>query len=346
MTTDTSVPQGGGSSRSTPSKAASARGAMMSTTPPESMVDVVLLAFGGPADLSAVAEFLARMTGRTPTDETVAAVRERYAAIGGASPLPEITARQARALQAKLVQELVFPVRVRHGFLFAEPGVAECLKESTAGEVVALPLSPFGARETRDRYRKALDEAGAADVPMIEGWYAGRGFVKAVSKRIAEALDGCDAGEWTVLFTAHNVPLENVLEGDPYVEQLQQTIAQLVPRIMPGDWRFAFQSKGRGGGEWLEPEADDVVRALAGDGWEKLLVVPLGFVSDNVETLYDLDVQLRAVAEANGMEYRRSAPPNDSPYFVEALADVVVDYLARRPVEDQSHRPDKPHAHG
>ncbi|HQG04226.1 MAG TPA: ferrochelatase, partial [Thermoleophilia bacterium] len=125
MTTDTSVPQGGGSSRSTPSKAASARGAMMSTTPPESMVDVVLLAFGGPADLSAVAEFLARMTGRTPTDETVAAVRERYAAIGGASPLPEITARQARALQAKLVQELVFPVRVRHGFLFAEPGVAE-----------------------------------------------------------------------------------------------------------------------------------------------------------------------------------------------------------------------------
>jgi len=310
------------------------------------MVDVALLAFGGPADVTLVPDFLVRMTGRTPSDETLAVVRERYTAIGGGSPLPEITARQARALQAKLVQELAFPLNVRHGFLFAEPSVEACLEALTGHEIVALPLSPFGVRQTRDRYRAALDEAGGLRVPLLEGWYASRGFVKAISKRIAEALDGCDAGEWAVLFTAHNVPLENVLEGDPYVEQLQQTIAQLVPQIMPGDWRFAFQSKGRSGGEWLEPEADGVVRALARDGWEKLLVVPLGFVSDNVETLYDLDVELRAVAEANGMEYRRSAPPNDSPYFIEALADVVVDYLARRPVEDQSHRPDKPHAHG
>ena len=312
----------------------------------ESMVDVALLAFGGPADLTLVPDFLVRMTGRTPGDETLAVVRERYTAIGGASPLPDITARQARALQAKLVQQLAFPLRVRHGFLFAEPGVAKCLEGLDGHEVLALPLSPFGSRQTRDRYRKALDEAGAQSVPILDGWYAGRGFVKAVSRRIAEALDGSDASEWAVLFTAHNVPLENVLEGDPYVEQLQQTIAQLVPQVTPGDWRFAFQSKGRGGGEWLEPEADEVVRALAADGWEKLLVVPVGFVSDNVETLYDLDIELRSVAEANGMEYRRSTPPNDSPLFIEALADVVVDYLARRPVERQPHGPGEPHRHG
>jgi ferrochelatase len=311
----------------------------------ESVIDVALLAFGGPADLQLIPDFLVRMTGRTPGDETLAVVRERYAAIGGASPLPDITARQARALQARLVQELAFPLRVRHGFLFAEPGVPQCLSELDGHEVVALPLSPFGSRQTRDRYRDALDEAGATQVPILEGWYAGRGFVTAVSKRIAEALDGCDASEWAVLFTAHNIPLENVLEGDPYVEQLQQTIAQLVPRVMPGDWRFAFQSKGRSGGEWLEPEADEVVRALAADGREKLLVVPVGFVSDNVETLYDLDIDLRAVVETNGMEYRRSTPPNDSPYFIEALADVVVDHLARRPLEHPLHRPDEPHPH-
>jgi ferrochelatase len=312
----------------------------------ESMVDVALLAFGGPSDVTLIPDFLVRMTGREPTEGTLAVVGERYAAIGGGSPLPDITARQARALQAKLVQQLAFPLRVRHGFLFAEPGVEKCLKELTGHEVLALPLSPFGSRQTRDRYRKALDEAGATEVPILEGWYAGRGFVKAVSKRIAEALDGSDASEWAVLFTAHNVPLENVLEGDPYVEQLQQTIAQLVPQVTPGDWRFAFQSKGRGGGEWLEPEADEVVRALAADGWEKLLVVPVGFVSDNVETLYDLDIELRSVVEANGMEYRRSTPPNDSPPFIEALADVVIDHLARRPVEQQLHRPDEPHPHG
>ena len=130
------------------------------------------------------------------------------------------------------------------------------------------------------------------------------------------------------------------------MEQLQQTIAQLVPAIVPGDWRFAFQSKGRSGGEWLEPEADEMVRALAADGWKKLLVVPVGFVSDNVETRYDLDIVLREQVEAAGMEYRRSEAPNDSPAFIEALADVVIDYLARRPVEHALHPPEGPHRHG
>ena len=113
-----------------------------------------------------------------------------------------------------------------------------------------------------------------------------------------------------------------------------------------GDWRFAFQSKGRGGGQWMEPEADDVVRTLADEGWKKVLVVPVGFVSDNVETLYDLDIVLRRQIEGLDMEYRRSVAPNDSPIFIEALADVVIDYLARRPVEHQMHRPDGPHTHG
>jgi len=273
-------------------------------------------------------------------------VEARYELIGGASPLPDITARQALALQARLVQELAFPIRVRRGFLYTEPTVADCLAELDGHKVVALPLSPFSSRLTSDKYREALDAAGGEKVPLLEGWYASRGFVKAISRRAAAALDGCDVNEWAVLFTAHNVPLETIMEGDPYVEQLQQTIAQLVPALVPGDWRFAFQSKGRGGGEWLEPEVDDMVRTLAEEGWKKVLVVPVGFVSDNVETLYDLDIVLRQQIEGLGMEYRRSVAPNDSPPFIEVLADVVIDYLARRPVEHQLHRPDGPHTHG
>ena len=312
----------------------------------DSLVDVALLAFGGPADLKGIPDFLQRMTGREPTAETLEVVGRRYETIGGGSPLPEMTRRQARALEARLVQQLAFPLRVRPGFLYAEPSVAGCLAKLDGREVVALPLSPFGSRLTFDKYRAALDDAGAGQVPILQGWYAGAGFVKAVSKRIAEALDGCDAGEWAVLFTAHNVPIENVLEGDPYVDQLQQTIAQLVAQIMPGDWRFAFQSKGRGGGEWLEPEAEDGVRMLAADGWEKLLVVPVGFVSDNVETYYDLDIELRKFAEELGMEYRRSRTPNDSPYFIEALADVVIEHLALRPPQHGHGGPGAPHSHG
>jgi protoporphyrin/coproporphyrin ferrochelatase len=336
----------------------------------ESFVDVALLAFGAPGGPEQITEFLVRMTGRPPTPETLKVVEERYELIGGASPLPDITARQARALQARLVQELAFPIRVRPGFLYAQPTVAECLEELDGHEVIAVPLSPFSSRLTSGKYREALDAAQAAaearakagagqtdakagrklndgrPIPLVEGWYAERGFVQAISRRVAEALDGCDVNEWVVLFTAHNVPSETVAEGDPYVEQLQQTISQLVPAIMPGDWRFAFQSKGRGGGEWLAPEVDDTVRAIAADGWKKILVVPVGFVSDNVETLYDLDIMLRRQIESLAMEYRRSAAPNDSPPFIEALADVVIEYLARRPVEHQLHRPDGPHKHG
>jgi ferrochelatase len=312
----------------------------------ESSVDVALLAFGGPGSTQQIPDFLQRMTGRPANPETLKVVEARYEIIGGASPLPDITARQALALQARLVQELPFPIRVRRGFLYTEPTVADCLAELDGHEVVALPLSPFSSRLTSDKYREALDAAGGEKVPLLEGWYASRGFVRAISRRAAAALDGCDVNEWAVLFTAHNVPLETIMEGDPYVEQLQQTISQLVPALVPGDWRFAFQSKGRGGGEWLEPEVDDMVRTLAEEGWKKVLVVPVGFVSDNVETLYDLDIVLRQQIEGLGMEYRRSAAPNDSPSFIETLADVVIDYLARRPVEHQLHRPDGPHTHG
>lgn len=312
----------------------------------ESSVDVALLAFGGPGSTQQIPDFLQRMTGRPANPETLKVVEARYEIIGGASPLPDITARQALALQARLVQELAFPIRVRFGFLYTEPTVADCLDELNGHKVVALPLSPFSSRLTSDKYREALDAAGGEKVPLLEGWYASRGFVKAISRRAAAALDGCDVNEWAVLFTAHNVPLETIMEGDPYVEQLQQTIAQLVPALAPGDWRFAFQSKGRSGGEWLEPEVDDMVRTLAEEGWKKVLVVPVGFVSDNVETLYDLDIVLRQQIEGLGMEYRRSAAPNDSPLFIEVLADVVIDYLARRPVEHQLQRPDGRHTHG
>ncbi len=303
----------------------------------DSLLDVALLAYGGPGSPAEVPAFLETMTGRPARPETLDFVNARYAAIGGGSPLPAMTARQAVALEARLAQRLAFPLRVRPGFLYSEPSVATCLHGLDSRDRVAVPLSPFASRLTSGKYRTALDAAGGQDVPLLEGWHDDPGFVHVISRRVHEALDGENVDEWAVLFTAHNVPRETILGGDPYLEQLHMTISQLIPAIMPGDWRFALQSKGRGGGEWLEPEADDAVRGIAEEGWKKLLVVPVGFVSDNVETFYDLDVELRELAEGLGLDYRRSACPNDAPGFIEVLADVVVDYLARRPRDESPH---------
>lgn len=295
-------------------------------------IDVAMLAFGGPETAADIGRFIEAMTGAPPAPATLADVVRKYEAIGGGSPLPEITRRQAAALQAVMIAELGVEVRVRPGFLYCSPTVAECLAELDARDTVVLPMSPFSSRLTTGAYHSALAAAGREELPLLDGWHADRRFLAALSQRINETLDGADPNEFPLLFTAHNVPLETVMEGDPYVEQLQQTAARLLPTVMPGDWRLAFQSKGRRGGEWLEPEAAPAVHELAAAGWTKLLVAPIGFVADHVETLYDLDIELRELAVSCGMEFLRSPAPNDAPRFIEALADIVIDYLAHRPI--------------
>jgi ferrochelatase len=310
-------------------------------------IDVAMLAFGGPGSVADVERFIAAMTGAPPSPELLAAVVPRYEAIGGGSPLPEITRRQAAALQAVMIAQLGVEVRVRPGFLYGSPTVADCLAELDAHDTVVLPMSPYSSRLTTGAYRTALAAAGREELPLLDGWHADRRYLAALSQRINETLDGADPNEFALLFTAHNVPLETVLEGDPYVEQLQQTAARLLPTLVPGDWRLAFQSKGRRGGEWLEPEAATAVRELAAAGWKKLVVVPIGFVADNVETLYDLDVELREVAVSSGMDFLRSRALNDAPRFIEALADIVIEYLAHRPIlHPVELDPDGSHWHG
>jgi ferrochelatase len=294
--------------------------------------DVALLAFGGPETVADVAPFVAALTGAAPAPGMLAAVVARYEAIGGGSPLPAITRRQAAALQGALAARLDGAVRVRPGFLYCTPTVADCLAELDDPGTVALPLSPYSSRLTTGAYRAALAAAGRAELPLLDGWHVDPRYLAALGRRIGETLDGADAQEFAVLFTAHNVPRETIAAGDPYVDQLRETIAQLLPALMPGDWRLAFQSKGRRGGEWLEPEAVGAVRELAAAGWKNLLVVPLGFVADHVETLYDLDVELREVVEGCGLQFLRSRGLNDWPPFIEALAGIVADALVLRAV--------------
>ena len=222
----------------------------------ERRLDVALLAYGGPQAPEEVVPFLRRLMGRAPSADTIAAVQERYALIGGASPLPAITARQARALQTELEQrrdesyrQRACAVRVRHGFLFSDPSVAECLRQLDADEIVAVPLSPFSSRLTSGRYTEQIAAAEAASgrgrtIPLLEGWYASPGFLRAVARRITASLDGCAADEWALLFTAHSVPAETIAAGDLYVKQLDEAMRRFSRCWIPAVGGSVFRARG------------------------------------------------------------------------------------------------------
>lgn len=301
----------------------------------ERRLDVAVIAAGGARDLEDLSGYLERSAGEAPDAATLRAATERYRLIGGAAPALGATARQAAALEALLLQRGV-PARVRHGFVAAAPSVADCLGQ-LGGEVAVVSLDPLGPRRARARLLEAVESAekslaGGATraLTIIDGWGADSGLARAISRACAEALDGSVASEWALLFVAASQPLSEIEEGDTYVEHLQQLVAQVLPPVGPGRWDLAFMGRGRGG-RWLEPSPDDVAREQRKEGWNKVLVVPLGLVADDVATLVDLDVVFRRRIADLGMKYRRVRALGDSPAFISALADIVVQQAALEP---------------
>lgn len=317
-----------------------------SAAPAAAPAGVLLLGFGGPDSLDAVAPFLERLLGRTPPPGLVAAVTERYRLVGGRSPLPAIAAAQARALQARLNAAAPDegPYRVYVGMRCWHPFIAEAAARMSADGVaraVAVSLSPHRSRTTTDAYARDLEAALAAlaaarppvPVPRVTfapDWYLHPLYLDALAERLEAGLAAFPAearGRVEVLFTAHSLPLEHVRGGDPYVEQLRATAGALAARAGLSRWRLAFQSRGAGGGAWLGPQVEEVLDEIAAAGGREVLVDPIGFVTDHMETLYDIDVLHRRHAAGLGLRFERCACPNDAPALIAALADIALSGL-------------------
>jgi protoporphyrin/coproporphyrin ferrochelatase len=301
-----------------------------------SRVGVAVIAPGRPRSADDLVGFLTTVTGLAPESAALRAATERFAVAvaGDRAAVADPTAGLAAGLQARLRDELGIPALVRHGLLWGAPSVAQCLASLDAEHVVALPLEPFASRLTLDQYRLALARAEAPErggrgraVATLDGWCMDRGFARAVSRRIAEALDGSFAPEWALLFVLRSVPVEEIDRGDPVLDQLHHAIAQILPSIVPGGWDIACLGQGPNG-RWLEPDPVEAARGLAAEGWKKLIVVPIGFVAEGLETLHDLDVLLRRQVVSLGLTYRRVRTLDDTPAFTAALADVVERHLA------------------
>jgi ferrochelatase len=219
---------------------------------------------------------------------------------------------------------------VQPAFKYTAPTIGEAVREVAArghDRVVILSDSPHFSAVTTGAYlaeaRAAAAEAGV-EVVAADDYYVNAHFVAGLVTSTSDALRLLpDPSRVAVLFTAHSLPADMVAAGDPYVDQLRATVSELVERIRPFEWQLAFQSRGMGPGAWLEPTAEAVLENWAKLGVRQVLLVPVGFTTDHVETLYDIDVSIAGQARTLGLRFRRANALNTSDALIAALADAV-----------------------
>lgn len=295
---------------------------------------VLLMAYGTPGNLSDVeAYYRDILGGREPRPEAVAELTERYRAVGGGTPLLEMTQSVAGLLEACLNSESEGASwRVHVGMKHWHPYIAEAVEDilsDGADEVIALPLAPHHSRMSTGGYREAVARSiePAATLPpvrFIESWHANPRFTAFTAQRITDALGRFDAqSNVEVLFTAHSLPARILDQGDPYPQELSDSAAAIAQAAGLPSWRFAYQSAAKTGTPWLGPDILESIEQIARESGKHVLVVPFGFVCDHLEILFDIDITARRAAERAGVNLERTEMPNDSPAFVEALFDIV-----------------------
>ena len=298
-------------------------------------VAVLLIAFGGPTGPAEIRPFLENVArGRRIAPERLDEVAHHYERMpGGRSPLNDRTFAQARALAAALERAgRAVPVFV--GMRNWHPLLHETLAEMAGRGVrraLGIILSPLRTEASWDRYMSDVEEArartpAAPEIVFAPAWSAHPGFLDAVADRARRAFEDVpeDERRWTPLvFTAHSVPVP-MADASPYVTDLTAAARAVAARLDHPRWALAYQSRsGNPGDPWLEPDILDVLKSLAGDGERHVVVVPIGFVCDHVELLYDLDVDAAAAARAMGLTFHRASAVNDHPAFIAMLADLV-----------------------
>ena len=296
---------------------------------------VLLIAFGGPTRAEEVRPFLANvLRGRPVPPERVEEVVRHYEAIGGRSPLRDLTFRQAQRLEAELAATGP-ALRVYVGMRHWEPYLADTLARMAADgrrRAVAVILSPHASEASRERYMEEVAAASAAlgprapEVRYAGAWHTHPLFMTAVADAATAALVTLPAARRAaavLVFTAHSVPVAMAARS-PYVAEVTASARAVAEQLGRSRWQVAYQSRSGSRREsWLEPDVNEALRALAAEGRRDVVVVPVGFVCDHVEVLYDLDVEARATARASGLGFARASTVNDHPLFIRMLAEVV-----------------------
>lgn len=318
---------------------------MLDTHNPADKIAVVLLNLGGPERIEDVEPFLfnlfsdrmiirlgpafmQKIIARFISRRRAPKSSQAYAKIGGGSPLGRITKDQAEALEKELAGSGSFSVSV--AMRYWHPRAGETLAQlhsKSIKRIIALPLYPHYSIATTGSSVADLVDASRTfsppfEIAAIESWYLQPEYIAALAETIKQGTELFDGENMQVVYSAHSLPVKFIQEGDPYVDHLKQTIkaVEAITR-MPG--KLCYQSRS-GPVEWLSPSPPETLEELAKEGCRNVLMVPISFVSDHVETLYEIDMLYRDMAHDLGIRLERSPSLNCSPGFIDALKKLVL----------------------
>jgi len=286
------------------------------------MIGVLLMAHGTPDSLDDLPEYLRLVRGgRPPSAALIEEMRHNYQAIGGRSPLTEITLAQAAGLRARLGPAVQVAVGMRNWRPFISDAMAE-LDAAGVDQIVGIPLAPQFSTLSVQKYVDAAQVALPAGIRFgaVRSYATHPMLLAAFAERVRDSAPGTEVA---VVFTAHSLPTRVIDSGDGYAEEVHATARGVAERAGIGLYDIAYQSAGRTPEPWLGPELGDVIRARAAEGCTRVLIVPIGFVCDHTEILFDIDIQAAHIARECGVSIMRTQSLNTSPTFLAMLEDLV-----------------------
>ena len=298
-----------------------------------STIGVLLMAYGGPGSLEDLPGYLADIRGGKPTSKAVLNEMIRnYTQIGGKSPLLDITTKQAEALQNELGDGYKVYIGMRHWSPWMEETVRDMINDGIK-KAIAIALAPHYSSMSVAKYQEKV-RAGLAifggdiEFEFVNSYNSAPKYIQALAERVQEGLSRWDISERDsahVIFSAHSLPVRILKMGDPYQDQLFET-ARLIAAaagLPESQWSWSYQSAGRTPEPWLGPQLEEHIKALAEKGIKNIVSVPVGFVCDHVELLFDIDIKAQGLARSLGIRLERPPALNLDPLYIGALVDLV-----------------------
>ena len=298
-------------------------------------IGVIVMAYGGPNSLDEIPGYLADIrSGRVTPPDVLADITSIYAQIGGHSPLLAGSTAQCDAIRSHLdPQRFRVYMGMRHWAPWIEDTIRTMLDDGIE-QMISLALAPHFSTLSIAKYQERIASGlalnrGTIACAHIDSYYDAPGLIAPLAERAQEAMrrwPEAERAQIHVVFTAHSLPVRIIEAGDPYEQQLRETAALVADRagIREEQWSWSFQSAGRSPEPWLGPQLEAHIETLAQRGIRNIVALPVGFVSDHVEILYDIDIKAQQVAKACGVRLERPPALNDDPTFTKQLAELIV----------------------